>query len=418
MDAFTTAADRRNTRPFSTDRRPAASPPPVIRGAKSSAPRPRPEVRGKGIQRGEDPAAQRSANLRNPAAPGVFLLVDWIRFVGPAECEQNLRDYLARFTGSPDSEPVKPQHFYRTAELFAGGVRLQTGHAHETATIYVEWTGRALDEIPEPKRHEIIRDLRAIGMHPTRLDIAADFIKQDVGLFDNGLASCEREELCGSRKHRPMYEKLSGLFTGKTLYLGRRGTDSAGKFARLYDKGLETKTMPENEWERLEVEFTGPRACNLADRIAAAEDVHEVMKECLYGAFEFRKVTGRRELDLRPIVDWWQKVVQLVKVAHFRVPRTRATLIRFANWFDRCVAPSMLAMSKAAGMTIDQLVAHIAPEAEAKRVKPGTMLEEWGAYLRDGVSIASDGVDRLCDALAAGVKRPPPEDLSWANFAT
>ena len=391
-------------------------PPSVTRGAK-----PLPRHHGAGRVEGEDPAGARSASVRARSAPGVFLTVDWLRFVGPAEREQDIRDYLARATGSPDSEPVKAQHFYQSAELYAGGVRFQRGHSHESASVYVEWNGRALDSIPEPQRVQIVRDMLALGMHATRIDIAADFIMQNVGLFDNGLKSCEAGQLCGARVFRPVYERTHLRFMGKTLYLGRRGEDGSGKFARGYDKGLETGTMDEGEWERLECEYSSKHAERVARRLADADEPEQSMRELLYGSFEFREVNGRRELERRPMLAWWARIVELIQVARIRIPRTRSTLQRFSRWYERCVAPSMLAMAKAAGMSADQLTAHLAPEAEPKACKPGSVLEEWGAYLRDGIQdIAEAAFEPIRRAGAEHVwKRDgDPEDLSWANFAT
>ena len=166
--------------------------------------------------------------------------------------------------------------------------------------------------------------LSALGVaHVTRFDVAVDFFGRDLGIVDSVVASCGRGELCGARlcdPRRPI--RCNGDPVGNGVYLGKRGSDGSGRFIRVYDKGLESKTKPLGQWERWELECSGEVARSIAAcmmyawRMDGSPDVKHASLEFLTGwrrfgaevalnAVDFRESNGRSELDRRPRCSWW-----------------------------------------------------------------------------------------------------------------
>lgn len=365
--------------------------------------------------------------------PGVYFTLDWFRAVTDAALLPFVRSLLnAMYPGG--AEGVKGRHFFEGGEKYPGGATLMWGHA--SGIIMVEWNGSALDLLSEDARAQIVRDLCGFGCLPlalqrfgieipsraraerlragrpksegtaakdiapllargfrcTRLDLAIDFIGQRLNIVDAAYESCQAGELCGARRFNPVITRTLEQFFGKTLYLGLRGENGSGQLVRVYDKGLETGTMKMGEWERYEVEFTSDRAaaaaCQLTDNETNdAGSWVQLGKRLVLGAVEFRQVTNRRELKLRPLVEWWRKVLASVSGIRVRVPRLRADLVRFASWTHRCVWPSLLKMAELSDRPLEQLCALLAgPDVEPREMEPGSVLEQFKSWLAEQVS--------------------------------
>jgi hypothetical protein len=83
---------------------------------------------------------------------------------------------------------------------------------------------------------------------------------------------------------------------GSTFYTGSRASQRLG---RLYDKGVESKTLPPGRWWRWEVEFKAESAVALADAADRAEDPAELMESVV--ATFFRRRCGIAPTCVRPL---------------------------------------------------------------------------------------------------------------------
>jgi hypothetical protein len=216
-------------------------------------------------------------------------------------------------------------------------------HARDAASL-AKWSAvNRLDEL-------LPRFVDNFEARATRIDVAADFVGQELALYDHAAESCAKSELCGARRFSPYEERsITEGRVGATLYVGRRGQNGSGRLGRIYDKGLESGQAAAGAWERFEVEFTSDCAAQVAHAITNATEWRRAATAMLLGAFEFRRVTGRRELQYRPLVTWWAKLVALVETRRAAMIRTPSTLTSYAAWIDRAVAPTLKAMAAISG---------------------------------------------------------------------
>lgn len=365
-------ACRREWRPHNPDTCMDAHRPPVIAGTINGID----TATGEVIDAACPPCVTRGAKC----AKGVYLGIDWLRFVGPDTHLERVRSWLISRTNVAP-QPTKGRHCCEHGEVFTQGTSLMWGH--NAGICIVEFTGAALAGMTEKQRHRAIRWLVDAGFRATRIDIAADFVWQALSLVDQAIASCKRDELCRARRFRPIEDRTATETHGKTVYLGLRGKEGSGRLGRVYDKGLETRTAPEGQWERYEVEFTKDTAERVAEMIAKASEWADVARSLLLGAFDFRRATGRRHLDDRPRVEWWAKVIGLLETIRITLPRPPAELHRFAKWAERCVFPTLLAMAQEARGDLDQLKSLLCANAEAKPVEFGGVIEQFRDWLTE-----------------------------------
>lgn len=305
--------------------------------------------------------------------------------VGPECRREAVARWLARrFGGSPS--PVAARHFFTGAEKYPGGATFQWGHAADL--VMVELNGSALSSLDDQERWELLRELLELGLRATRLDLAMDFVDTGLTLCKDAAASCQARELCGARTFTQVED--SGLYgaRGRTVYLGQRGDNGSGRLARIYDKGLETGQCAEGRWERFELECTKQVAEKVAQALAYAEPERDcpttgrrcwrsLLRAYVVGAFEFRRVTGRREKDLRPLVDWWARVVSLVsKLEREVMERTPSDVTRYAQWIGRCVAPAFRRFAMDTGLSYEQVFSTLTGTIEPRDVEAGSVVEQ------------------------------------------
>jgi DNA relaxase NicK len=314
-------------------------------------------------------------------AKGVYLGLDWLRFVGPESHLERVRAWLCqRFRCVP--EAVKGRHCCEHGETYTNGVSLMWGHRSEI--VIVEFNGAALAPLSAEDRHALVKHFVAWNFWATRIDIAADFVDQGLAIVDQALTSCRRDELCGARRFRPIEDRTATESHGKTVYLGLRGKEGSGRLGRVYDKGLESKTAPEGHWERYEVEYTKETAEKVAEAIAQAADWTHTARALLLGAFDFRRANGRKHLASRPRADWWAKLIGLLETIRISLPRPKSELYRFAAWSKRCVFPSLLAMAQELRGDLDALKTMLCgDDIEPKEPEYGSVIEQFRDWLAE-----------------------------------
>jgi DNA relaxase NicK len=285
-----------------------------------------------------------------------------------------------RFGGTP--QQIQGRWLFDSAVSIVEGISVHWGH--DAGVTAVEFTGTALSQMTMPERVAVIRELQEWGAHATRLDVCADFFNQSFRLVHRVLRAEKRGELCRTRTIDPRMPRSLGVFTGKTVYLGKRGKEGSGRFGRFYDKGLQTGTMPVGTWERFEVEFNKATAAYVAAQIAQAVDPIEACRSVLFGAFDFRKNTGRAHLKDRPRCVWWERVIASTGTIHFTPKRPAANVTRYAKHFARCYTRTLRAISHKTGLSLASIVDALSGETHPKKIKHGSVEEQFIRWHKSG----------------------------------
>lgn len=308
--------------------------------------------------------------------------LDWLRVRGPRSRLEAARQWITSKFGS-EFELRKGPHFFEHAERWASGAQIwysEPGSEGVQPYGVVELPGSCLGLVSAGVRVKWLRELRSLGFtHVTRLDVAVDWFGEGLTLVQAVRAACERGELCGARKWEPISKYDGRRLVGETVYLGTRSSDGSGRFARCYDKGLETGERPAGTWQRFEVQFMQESARVVAGLLLQADDMErgdvkdlvvvevdgkppvpgwgpQAVAVCL-GSYDFR-VPGKtdRHLRRRPRAGWWASVLGAVE--GFRVKssaRRETTLPRFVAYLNRQVGPTLAAIGKITGMEVDEV---------------------------------------------------------------
>lgn len=241
----------------------------------------------------------------NPVPPpGMTCRPDWIRLVGDAANILWLVHRLNELFGEPiDFTPAK---FFKSGQKWHPGVLLSRGH--KSKIIMLDLQGSCLACTPSEVFMKLTTEALTRGFHCTRIDLAVDHVGMDLRLYERFKASCEAGELCKLRSFSPKPEfKADGTPTSQYIVIGKR---SSPIFIRVYDKGLESGTLPLGQWERFEVEFKADRANEVCMNLASADDrMHEALWRYVIGSVDFREANGRSELARRPRVEWWSDYI-------------------------------------------------------------------------------------------------------------
>ena len=253
------------------------------------------------------PGIERHPDHPQMPPPGVYVGLDWFRFTGPEDMHRSRLSRLLQDFSGTKSEQNKGAAYFKEGLLWKPGVLLSWGHC--SAICQVDIQGGRLRLMTGDHRVMLFRALMELGMRPTRIDGCIDFVDQGHELYANARASCERDELCSLRSYGDNSRRTVGQRPDRLhLNLGRRDSPVCG---RIYDKGLETKTTDTaGRWERLEIEWKGARVQEVGQRLySAGEEWAAMLTALVFGAVDFREVTGQTKLDRRPRCDWWARAV-------------------------------------------------------------------------------------------------------------
>jgi len=287
--------------------------------------------------------------------------IDWFTCTGPKAGLETVTTELERRFGTWISKAGVG--FQRGgSRRFDRGVTISfDDDEKQKPIIRVELPGKALAGMDGDDVAALIRWLM-LGRKCTRIDIRCDWQCPDgerVGLIDLVTRSCRHDEHCHAKRWRP-YEDFDGVErVGHGVYIGKRGKDGSGRFVRVYDKGLETNERPAGTWERWEVEHSGEVANEVAVAVALSDGWVFTAMSIALGAVDFRQNNGSRELDRRPRVEWWSKVLEGVDPVNVREKRTPTDFERNVGWMRQTVAPKMKAMALASGQSFGEVAADL-----------------------------------------------------------
>ncbi|GJM17946.1 MAG: hypothetical protein DHS20C14_01590 [Phycisphaeraceae bacterium] len=239
--------------------------------------------------------------------PGLYAGLDWLRVTAHDRFRIPLLEFVSRRFGDTMRGTGGAMHFKAGIEWPVG---VQLSWEHRASICMLDVRGECFTLLGGARGVELLVDLLELGIpiKPTRIDLALDYVQQRRELCDHAEASCERYELVGPRRWSNASERTTGgRFTRRQVNLGKR---SSSVFVRIYDKGRQLGIPSIGAWERIEVEFKQDRAplvCVELDE--SGERWPVIMRDLVFGAFDFREATGRAERDRRPWVEWFTSLV-------------------------------------------------------------------------------------------------------------
>lgn len=320
--------------------------------------------------------------LKNRRSDHFTIGLHWIRLVGPSHLRTRLRETLQRQWGTPQTRD-SGRLFYRQGERYESGVELlwqPVGKDQDHCCVDVP--GKALDELGFFGQLDLLKDL-GLGMHATRIDVAADF-KDTPGLIGSIFEACRNGSLVGARKWKPDFE-FSGAekVTSATMRIGSRGDGGSGRYVRCYDKGLESGDAAPGEWERFEVEFSGEVA-NLTFQMLVEKPTAEMAAAVAFGAVDFRESNGDKHVARRPRLDWWQRITSGLELVRAKAKQTATQLIGFAQWMVKCSLPTLEAMSRDSGLSVGQVVEILTGGQRASQCRRGLAVRQFVELIETG----------------------------------
>ena len=175
------------------------------------------------------------------------------------------------------------------------GVFLHRDPCHEKGpkVFTVVVPGGPLTELEPHQRYSLTNQLLSVALlrNVPRLDLAVDVrCETGVGLIKDLRQSMKRDEIgrIKSFADHITYGRR-GLITGHTFSMGKRGAVGSGRYIRVYDKGLETQTLPRGQWERFEVEFTDETAKLVAEELRTSKDFERTAFDLVCGSLTVYK---------------------------------------------------------------------------------------------------------------------------------
>jgi len=317
--------------------------------------------------------------------PHTEVSIDWLRMSGSRQMVEQALLITEEHFGytKPDRGNYLLDSGYRWA---TGGIYLDTKKSQPAQHCVVDLPATILQEIEPQTLRQIIYDLHMIGFKTTRVDIACDYYDQP-DLLNNVYDSCESGELCRSRTFQHIQTKNGRACTGRTVSIGKRGKNGSGRFVRVYDKGLETETHEQNFWIRWETELADDCATQFTTEYCQAADPLQFAHEHALWAIEFREYNGSRELERRPLVEWFQELVEGTTRRRLTATRTKSTVATYADWMRTSVLPKLKTITAITGTplvgVIDHICGEVGPRADHTQcVKVRTICKSLGASNR------------------------------------
>ena len=307
--------------------------------------------------KGDSPASviRRANGQTQPNGPTVC--VDWLRMRGSWVTRHKAIRLLESFFG--ESQPGKGRFFLNSGQRFStGGIFFDEGCEKNSQHTVIEIPGSLLAELESIDLvHQLVYELRAIGCSAIRCDIAIDFRDQP-NLIQTIESSCDAGNLTGAK----CFDVISGNSgrhkTGYTVNIGKRGSYGSGRFLRVYDKGLQTKTEEPGAWVRWEAELSQDCAQQFIEAFDAADDLYEVCLSHAFGVVDFRDDPGKK-LARRERCKWFKDLIGSVQTTRVKLSRTASTMHSKVRWLQRCVAPMLRTIQRVTGNELDRVVEQI-----------------------------------------------------------
>ena len=309
---------------------------------------------------------------------------DWIRLVGPDSQANWLIQRLRKTYG--DCIPHSGAKFFRAGAFWHPGILASWGH--KSKIIMIDLQGSRLACTPVAEFMQLTNEILMHGFHCTRIDLAVDHVGMDLKLYEHAKASCETGELCKLRSYSPDPEfKSDGIATRLLLKLGKRTSPIC---VRIYDKGLETKTLPVGQWERFEVEFKDDRAYEVCMKLCSdGAHINEALWRYVIGAVDFRTINGRSEILRRPLVQWWAEYIGQAEPLNSPPCPKESGFDTWWNWARSSFATRFLQFSQILGVAPEALLDRLLYDLDPAHTESPATLDLRGRMRQSNSPITS-----------------------------
>lgn len=284
--------------------------------------------------------------------------IDWLRVTGPRERLHQICKIMSAFFG--EGMDGNRGGFFQSHSIKYGSAvvyyNLTVNPERKQHTI-VEIPGQMLAELVDEQVQQLTYQLLGEGCRSTRCDVAIDLYDHPE-LVDLAASEYRNHKLVGAKRILHIVQETSGKTTGKTLNVGVRGKDGSGRYLRIYDKGLETKTEIEGEWIRWEVEFTDDCATEFVNQYASANSTVMVMKEHAYGAVDFLE-SPHKQRQRRTRCAWFQSLLDGLEPITLKKKRCDSSMLSKVRWFQTCVRPALHCIAEITSKSLDEVITGI-----------------------------------------------------------
>lgn len=251
--------------------------------------------------------------------------IDWVTFCCHKDKRSDMQSLIFETFGltwedskiTPESPRNGYSHAFKCKDL---GLYMAVGHEYPIADTMVCLHGRACQSLGFGGVSELIKAVKNdLEGRVTRLDVAIDFYGGVESLLSDVQESCKNGNLCRVKSWSPVvtysYDEVK---TGETVYLGSRKSE---RFVRVYDKGLETKTLSPGCWVRWEAVFKGA----VSDHLSGGRDV---------GVSNSLMLLGGGVVDCKEVLNFL--ACEALRVAEFREQGSDLHIDRRSrvSWYD------------------------------------------------------------------------------------
>ena len=292
--------------------------------------------------------------------------VHWLQGTIATQHKERIQEYFSKIFGMKPQERTWGQYRYDRSMIWEPfGVsmffdssedRCLTVH-NNRVTVCIP--GKALDQLKADVLASLIHDLCYMGWFiATRVDVFWDDFRRMISPCDIA-TEAEKGNFTGYRKFQHIAPKRWSngqcVRDGDTVTFGSRGENGAGKFLRIYDKGLESKH--ERECIRWECEFSGERARKVVWELANIESIEAFGAVCgglIGGAIHFVdrvSQNGKRRAHIaecKPL-DWWATIISMLGQTIVRNSERFQEVDRSGIWVERSVSATLGMLHEAMG---------------------------------------------------------------------
>lgn len=217
--------------------------------------------------------------------------------------------------------------------------------------VHVEMGGQALREL-EGGGHvrdwrDFLKWIREQGWKVTRFDVAVDdregLLSRDE-LLDRWDAGHVTTHFATAEPRGRRRKGQGGAVDGWAVYFGSPKSDS---MVRVYDKAAERRAKGEEIAEgehhvRAEWQFRRDRATAVVDQWLIKGEVG--LRMLLLGVLAFKEPTEDSNTSRWPVVDWWGKLLGVVRGCPLRLRKPELTVEVAERWLEHQVAPMLSAV--------------------------------------------------------------------------
>jgi len=286
---------------------------------------------------------------------GVSAGIDWLSCT-IASCQfetvkEKVKEMKIAELGPLDKVPAL--HGYKQAYKLNGG-RLQWGFGNDHAFVHFELTGQGCQSLGG-KIWELLDFLKTIKAKFTRLDLAFDFSGASEVLSSMG-KDLNAKRFLGFQSWQEVSSVNRGV-KATTYYLGSR---SSTRFARVYDKGLESGLSDvAGEIVRFEFIFRSEQCQVVARLLLNDQSVVSDLAGLTFNLYRFGSFRRRHKVDEWSNSDWFQSLLSSFAALKLRdMPQCpkNVDFEKYCTWLCEQIVPQLRLLAMENQISVGQVL--------------------------------------------------------------